>query len=75
MPDAAIDTLFVRDKDTKQPDAAREIRDRLFHDFGPTQVKHIRQHAERLTPIMVKFIRDDIDPVLKHLRVLWATSR
>src|SRR6476469_2815476 len=39
--DADIDALFVRDKATKQPDTAREIRNRLSHDFGPTQVWHI----------------------------------
>ncbi|MGY4252936.1 hypothetical protein ACVI1L_000004 [Bradyrhizobium sp. USDA 4516] len=72
--DADIDTLFVRDDDTQQPDTAREIRNRLGHDFGPTQVDHIRHHAPRLIPIMVRFIHDDIDPVLKHLRTLWATS-
>jgi hypothetical protein len=73
--DADIDALFVRDEDTKQPDTAREIRNRLFHDFGPTQVRHVRTHAPRLIPIMVRFVRDDIDPVLKHLRALWAASQ
>jgi hypothetical protein len=73
--DAKIDALFLRDKDTKQPDTAIEIRNRLFHDFGPTQVCHVRKHAARLIPIMVRFIHDDIDPVLKHLRALWAASR
>jgi len=72
--DADIDALFVRDEDTKQPDTAREIRNRLFHDFGPTQVCHVRKHAARLMPIMVRFIHDDIDPVLRHLRTLWAAS-
>jgi hypothetical protein len=38
-------------------------------------VSHIRQHAPRLVPIMVKFIGDDIDPVLGHLRALWAASQ
>jgi hypothetical protein len=38
-------------------------------------VSHIRQHAPRLVPIMVKFIGDDIDLVLKHLRTLWAASQ
>ena len=58
----------------QQPTSAIAIRNRLFHDFGPMQVCHIRQHAPRLIPIMVRFIRDDIDPVLKHLRALWAAS-
>ena len=72
--DTDIDALFVRDKNTKQPDTAIEIRNRLFHDFGPTQVCHVWKHAARLVPIMVKFIRDDIDPVLKHLQALWAAQ-
>ncbi|MBB4256035.1 MULTISPECIES: hypothetical protein [unclassified Bradyrhizobium] len=53
---------------------AREIRNRLGHDFGPTQLDHIRQHAPRLIPIMIKFIHNDITPVLEQLRILWTTS-
>ena len=34
-------------------------------------MSHIRVHAERLRPIMRRFIDDDIDPVLKHLHALW----
>ena len=63
----AIDALFVRNKQAKQPDTAVEIRNRLFHDFGPTQVCHIRQHAPRLIPLMISFI-GDIDNVLTYLR-------
>jgi hypothetical protein len=73
--DADIAAMFARDEDTEQPDTAIEIRNRLFHDFGPTQVRHVRNHAARLIPIMVRFIHDDIDPVLKHLRTLWAASQ
>src|SRR3954470_9336615 len=51
--DADIDALFLSDKQTRQPDTALEIRNRLFHDFGPTQVDHVRKHAPRLIPIMV----------------------
>jgi hypothetical protein len=59
----------------QQPTSAREIRNRLSHDFGPTQVSHICQHAPRLVPIMDKFINKDIDPVLRYLRELWAASQ
>ena len=69
--DTAIDALFVRDDATKQPDTAREIRNRLFHDFGPTQVCHVRKHAPRLIPLMVGLI-GDIDNVLAYLRGLRA---
>ena len=57
-----------------QPSNAVTIRNRLSHDFGPTQVSHIRQHAPRLIAVMVKFI-GDIDPVLEHLRERWAASQ
>ena len=72
--EAELDALFEHQTRLLQPSSAITIRNRLFHDFGPTQVSHIRQHAPRLVPIMAKFI-DDIDPVLKHLRVLWAASQ
>jgi hypothetical protein len=70
-----LDALFKPQRHLKQPSSAITIRNRLSHDFGPTQVSHIRQHAPRLVPIMVKFIGDDIDPVLRHLRTLWAASQ
>jgi hypothetical protein len=69
---ADLDALFLHQSRLPQPSTAITIRNRLSHDFGPTQVSHIRQHAPRLIPIMVRFIHDDIDPVLKHLRTLWA---
>lgn len=50
------------------------IRNRLSHDFGPTQVSHIRQHAPRLIPIMIKFL-GDIVPVQEHLRTRWTASQ
>src|SRR4029077_10530354 len=73
--EADLDALFEHQSRLPQPSSAITIRNRLFHDFGPTQVSHIRQHAPRLIPIMVKFIGDDIDPVLRHLRTLWAASQ
>ena len=70
-----LDALFKPQSDRiKQPSSAITIRNRLSHDFGPTQVNHIRQHAPRLIPIMVKFIAD-IDAVLNHLRERWAASQ
>ena len=70
-----LDALFEPQWHLKQPSSAITIRNRLPHDFGPSQVSHIRQHAPRLVSIMVKFIGDDIDPVLEHLRTLWAASQ
>ena len=72
--EADLDALFEHQTHHPQPSSAITIRNRLSHDFGPTQVSHIRQHAPRLIPIMVKFIRD-IDPVLEHLRERWAASQ
>jgi len=63
-----IDALFQKERGSSTPRTAREIRDRLFHDFGPTQVSHVKTHATRLVPLMVRFITDDVEPVLKHLR-------
>jgi hypothetical protein len=68
-----LDALFEHQWQRKQPTSAITIRNRLSHDFGPTQVWHIHQHAPRLIPIMVTFI-GDIDRVLKHLHALWATK-
>src|SRR5262245_55780345 len=70
---ADLDALFEHQTRITQPSSAITIRNRLSHEFGPTQVWHIHQHAPRLVPIMVRFI-DDIDRVLQHLCVLWATS-
>lgn len=68
-----LDALFEQQWDSEQPSSAITIRNRLGHDFGPTQVCHIHRHAPRLIPIMVRFV-GDIDHVLKHLHVLWAAS-
>ena len=72
--EADLDALFEHQSRLPQPSSAITIRNRLFHDFGPTQVCHIRQQAPRLTPIMIKFI-GDVDAVLKHLRAMWAASQ
>ena len=72
--EADLDALFEHQRHLQQPSSAITIRNRLSHDFGPTQVSHIRQHAPRLVPIMAKFI-GDIDPVLKHLRAMWVASQ
>ena len=72
--EADLDALFEHQTHFPQPSSAITIRNRLLHDFGPTQVSHIRQHAPRLIPIMVKFI-GDIDPVLEHLRERWTASQ
>ena len=71
---AELDALFEHQSRLKQPSSAITIRNRGTGDCGPTQVSHIRQHAPRLIPIMVRFIHDDIALVLKHLRTLWAAS-
>jgi hypothetical protein len=75
--EADLDALFEPQWHLSQqpPTSAIEIRNRLSHDFGPTQASHIRQHAPRLIPIMRGFIRYDIDAVLEHLRALWEASQ
>lgn len=76
-----LTVLFKPDKKQQHgaplppPTSAVAIRNRLFHDFGPTQVSHVRKHAPGMVPIMVRFIDDDIGPVLKHLRTLWTASQ
>lgn len=70
IPTTELNALFVGQETLQRPSTAREIRNRLSHDFGPTNVSHIHQHAPRLIPIMVRFI-DDIDRVLVHLQRLW----
>jgi hypothetical protein len=75
---ADLDALFEPQwhlPSKQPPTSAIAIRNRLSHDFGPTQVCHVLTNAPRLIPIMVRFIHDDIDPVLKHLRALWTASR
>jgi hypothetical protein len=72
IPVPDLDVLF-KTQTGSNPSTAREMRRRLFHDFGPTNVSHIRQHAPQLIPIMVRFI-DDIDLVLAHLQTLWRTG-
>jgi len=63
----SIDALFEPQPLAEDPTTAREIRNRLFHDFGPTQVGHIRKHAPHLVPLMVEFIRET-EAVLAYLR-------
>jgi hypothetical protein len=55
--DNELHSLFARQaRSNKTPDVAREIRNRLFRDFGPTNVGHALTHAPRLIPIMKKFL-------------------
>jgi hypothetical protein len=68
-----LDALVEPQRDVEQPSSAITIRNRLGHDFGPTQVCHIHRHGPRLIPIMVRFI-DDIDRVVVHLDRLWNES-
>ena len=72
--EAELDALFEHQSRLPLPSSAITIRNRLSHDFGPTQVSHIRQHAPRLIPIMEKFIAN-IDAVLNHLRERWTASQ
>ncbi|WOH60394.1 MULTISPECIES: hypothetical protein [Bradyrhizobium] len=48
--------LFERQQNAVQPTSAKRIRDRLFHDFGPTQVDHVLQNEPTLLPIMLEFL-------------------
>jgi hypothetical protein len=59
-------------KSNKTPTVARAIRDRLFHDFGPTNVSHAVKHAPTLIPIMIKFLNCETQ-VQAHLRSLGAS--
>ena len=68
MPELQL--LFRKEpKSNKKPSVARGIRDRIFHDFGPTNVDHAVKHAPTLIPIMKKFL-DCEKQVQEHLRLL-----
>ena len=56
-------------RSNKTPSVARAIRDRIFHDFGPTNVDHAVKHAPILIPIMKKFL-DCERQMQDHLRWL-----
>ncbi|WP_141935130.1 hypothetical protein [Bradyrhizobium sp. UNPA324] len=63
--------LFERQANAAQPTSAKRIRDRLFHDFGPTQVDRVLQNAPTLLPIMLDFLSLRTQ-VIRHLESLQA---
>jgi hypothetical protein len=65
-----LETLFGKlARANPRPSIAREIRNRMFHDFGPTNVEHAKRHAPRLIPIMKKFLACE-QQIQKHLELL-----
>jgi hypothetical protein len=48
--------LFEPQKNALKPTSAMRIRNRLFHDFGPTQVQHVLNNEVTLLPIMLDFL-------------------
>jgi hypothetical protein len=61
--------LFDVQPKSKTPNVARTIRDRIFHDFGPTNVGHASRHAKKLLPIMKRFLACESE-VQKYLEEL-----
>jgi hypothetical protein len=52
----ALRRLFEPQKKALKPTSAMRIRNRLFHDFGPTQVDRVIEHEPTLVPIMLNFL-------------------
>jgi hypothetical protein len=61
--------LFEPQKNALQPTSAMRIRNRLFHDFGPTQVEHVVKNVGTLVPIMLDFLNLR-SGVIAHLKSL-----
>jgi hypothetical protein len=73
--DDELALLFdVQPKTNKFPNVARTIRDRIFHDSGPTNVGHAAKHAAKLLPIMRKFLSSE-PHVQKYLAELSKTRK
>jgi hypothetical protein len=67
--DGRLKLLFEPQKNVLKPTSAMRIRNRLFHDFGPTQVDHVVKNARTLFPIMVDFLNLR-SSVIAHLKSL-----
>jgi len=61
--------LFEPQTNVLKPTSAMRIRNRLFHDFGPTQVDHVLQNERTLFPIMLDFLTLRAN-VIAHLESL-----
>jgi hypothetical protein len=71
FPPSDIDELFVSGRNNVAIESGRALRDRLNHEFGPTNVRRIRERAPALTPIARSFLGKSQD-VLSHLRSIQA---
>lgn len=49
--------LFDDQKNQLNPTSAKRIRDRLFHDFGPTQIGHVLKNQGTLHTTMLAFLK------------------
>ena len=67
---ADIDELLVSDRNDVSLETGRALRDRLNHEFGPTNVKRIRDRAPKLTPLARTFLNTSSE-VLACLQRLW----
>jgi hypothetical protein len=70
FPSADIDELFLSGRNDVSIESGRALRDRLNHEFGPTNVKRIRDRAPKLTPLARSFLNTS-PVVLAYLRRTW----
>lgn len=54
--DPDLTNIFGTQPAPAKPTFGREIRNRLIHDFGPSNVDHAKAAAKVLTPVMMKFL-------------------
>jgi hypothetical protein len=65
-----IDELFLSGRKDVTVESGRALRDRLNHEFGPTNVKRIRDRATKLTPLARSFLGLS-KHILEHLRLTY----
>ena len=54
--DPDLTKIFGTQPAPAKPTFGREIRNRLIHDFGPSNVDHAKAAAKVLTPVMMNFL-------------------
>lgn len=59
FPDDDLIKIFGTQPVPNKPTQGREIRNRLIHDFGPSNVDHAKAAVKTLVPVMKKFLECD----------------
>jgi hypothetical protein len=60
FPDDDLIKIFGTQPVPNKPTQGREIRNRLIHDFGPSNVDHAKAAAKTIVPVMKKFLECDL---------------